>query len=231
MDRETLEKEINKRIWFHSIEVAPGLWTAGHYRPDSKWLFNLMELPEDMKGLRCLDLGCADGAHAFEMARRGADVTAVDLFSPDFRNVEFLGKVFDLPVKYIQSSIYELKTEPYDIILALGVLYHLQHPVLGLQCLNKLCRDTLVLESHIAKGWGMTCKFFPSNELDGDPSNWWDPTKKCLLAMVKSSGFEVVKSLSQAKKRFMLKAKKVKDVHPALNYNDVYMANYGHLPY
>lgn len=232
MDKQQIENEVKKRHWFHNIEVLPDLWTGGHYTPNPIWLFNLMELPADMKGLKALDIGCADGAYSFEMARRGADVTSADLFSPDFQNVNFLSEALNLPVKYKQSSIYELQGEKeYDIILALGLLYHLQYPLLGLHCLNKLCRGTLVLESHVSSGWGMWLKFLPGKELADDPSNWWDPTPKCLLSMIKSSGFEVQKSIKHAKGRFMLKAKKIKDVHPAFNFNDVFMANYGQLPY
>jgi tRNA (mo5U34)-methyltransferase len=231
MDRAQLEEEVKKRHWFHTFEIAEGLWTKGHYKPSPTWLFDVMELPKDMKGLRALDMGCADGIMAFEMARRGADVTAVDVYTPEFQNVVFLSELWNLPVKYVQSTIYEFKSDPFDIILASGVLYHLQYPLLGLHCLNALCKDSLVLESHVARGRSMTCRFYPGKELENDPSVWWVPTRKCLREMLKSAGFEIVKILKNAPSRYMIKAKKLKSVKPAFSHTDVHIANYGFPPY
>jgi len=227
MDRAELEKEIERRKWFHTIEVAPGLWTKGHYNPDSNWVFGAMGLPRDMKRMRTLDLGCADGPHACAMARRGAQATAVDVFTPDFRNVEFLSQLWDIPVEYVQSTVYEFKREPFDIVLALGVLYHLQYPLLGLHRLNALCKDVLILETAVMRGWSMSCRFFPGKELSKAPDNWWAPTKKCLLAMMKSSGFEIEKTVRNAPGRLLVRAKKVKNVEPAFNCDDVFKANFG----
>jgi len=231
MDRAQLEEEVKRRRWFHTFEIAQGLWTSGHYQPDPNWLFGVMELPTDMSGLRALDMGCADGIMAFEMARRGAEVTAVDVYTPDFRNVVFLSEVWDLPVRYVQSTIFEFKDEPFDVVLALGVLYHLQYPLLGLHCLNALCKNTLVLESHVSRGRSMTCRFYPGKELNDDPSNWWTPTRRCLRAMLESAGFEVTKTLKNAPERWMIKAKKVKSVKPAFSHTDVHVANFGFPPY
>lgn len=231
LTREQLEAEVQRRAWFHTMEIAPGLWTKGHYTPSNDWLVEVMELPKEMSGMTALDMGCSDGAHAFGFARRGATVTAVDLYSPDGQNVEFLARLWDLPVTYQQSTVYQFRGGPYDLVLAGGLLYHLQHPLLGLQVLNSVCRDTLVLESHIISGWGMVCKFYPRDELAKDPSNWWGPTKKCLLAMVESCGFEVVKAFSHTKGRMMIKAKKVREVSPDLDVNSVHMRNYGVTPF
>lgn len=190
-----------------------------------------MDLPRDLTEKTALDLGCADGYHAFGMARRGAKVTAVDLFTPGFRNVEFLSRVWNIPVKYVQASIYDFRADkPFDMVFALGVLYHLQHPLLGLQCLNQLCGDTLVLETCLAPGKDMTCTFYPGSELNHDPSNWWAPTQRCLLAMIESAGFEVQRTFENAKGRIMAKARKVKDCPPALTAQSVYRACFGSEP-
>jgi len=231
MDRATLEAEVKRRHWFHTFEIAPGLWTAGHYKPDPAWLFELMGVARDLGGRRALDMGCADGLYAFEFARRGAEVTAVDVFTPEFRNVQFLSELWQIPVRYVQSTVYTYQAEPADVVLALGVLYHLQYPLLGLHCLNALCRDQLVLESEVRRGWGKTLRFLPGQELNNDPSNWWVPTKRCLRAMVESAGFRIEKAIQHAPRRFMIAARKVREVAPAFNPQDVNMANYGIAPY
>lgn len=232
MDRAALEAEVKRRHWFHTFEIAPGLWTSGHYKPDPNWVFGMMGLPERMDGLHALDMGCADGIFAFEMARRGAKVTAIDVFSPGFRNVEFLSKLWNLPVEYKQSTIYEFKPgEPFDIVLAMGVFYHLQYPLLGLHCLNQLCRGTLLFETEIRPGWSMSLKFLPGTELNNDPSNWWVPTRKCMLAMLRSAGFEIGHDVKHAPRRFMVRAKRVKEIAPAIDPIAVHQANYGINPY
>jgi len=64
-------------MWYHSIEVAPGLVTPG--------LFDLRPIVErlpwpDVRGKRCLDVGTYDGFLAFELERRSAaEVLATDI--------------------------------------------------------------------------------------------------------------------------------------------------------
>jgi tRNA (mo5U34)-methyltransferase len=232
VDRDELEKEVARRAWFHTFEIAPGLHTKGAYEPNTPWLFGQVGLGTELKGKRALDMGCADGVHSFSMAKWGAEVTAVDVYTPEFRNVEFLSQLWNIPVEYKQSTIYEFKAEkPFDLVLALGVFYHLQYPLLGLHCLNQLCSDTLLVESHIRRGWGLSCRFYPQKELGNDPSNWWGPTRKCLLAMLESAGFEPMKYLSHAPGRFLVLSRKVRDVAPAFSPCDVNIANFGIPPY
>ena len=237
MTEEELKAEVAKRHWFHIMELAPGVVTPGAYKPDTEWLFNTIGVPLDLTGKRALDLGCADGAHSFGMAKMGAAVTAVDLFSPDFRNVEFISQLWDIPVTYRQSSVYTLDEEPFDLILALGVIYHLEHPLLALQNLNKQCTmgGMLLLESHVEHALMLRNKnlasFWPDDQLNNDPSNWWTPTRKCLDEMLRVSGFRVVQRFNTEKHRYLLRAEKIENRPPALHFRDVYNRYYGHDPY
>ncbi|MEO7667487.1 MAG: methyltransferase domain-containing protein, partial [Dehalococcoidia bacterium] len=74
-------KEIADRVkqieWYHVIELPHGIVTPG--RADHRTQKHLYGLPEDMSGMRVLDVATFDGFWAFEMERRGADVTAVDI--------------------------------------------------------------------------------------------------------------------------------------------------------
>lgn len=235
MENGELEREVARRHWFHTIEVGPGLKTKGHYEPIPGPLFDSFGIGRDLSGIRALDLGCADGAYAFELARRGAYVTAVDIFSADAQNVEFLSRVLGLPVAYERKTIYQLDGEPFDLVVALGVLYHLEHPLLGLQCLNRVARKTLLLESHIETSWrargGRFAQFFPDRELNNDPSNWWAPTQECLFALVGSAGFEIREHRRHVPGRMILRAEKVKDVHPAFTPEDVFRRHFDKEPF
>ncbi|MBN1477585.1 methyltransferase domain-containing protein [Candidatus Sumerlaeota bacterium] len=229
MDRAQLEEEVRRRYWFHRFEIAPGLWTEGHYQADPAGLFAHMGFPPEMSGMRALDMGCADGLFAIEMARRGAEVTAVDVFPPDFRNVEFLSALWQIPVTYVQSTIYEFQGEPFDLIFASGVLYHLQYPLLGLHRLNALCAmgGKMILESHVDRGRRLRMTFLPGRELNDDPSNWWIPTVRCFEAMARSAGFEIEKAVRPAPHRWMMRVRKGRECPPAFTPDEVMMANFG----
>src|SRR3990170_3028135 len=65
------------RSWYHVMELSPGQTTKGVF--DLRPYIKHYGLPEDMTGLRALEVGTWDGFWAFEMERRGADVVALDL--------------------------------------------------------------------------------------------------------------------------------------------------------
>jgi SAM-dependent methyltransferase len=143
--------------WYHSIELAPGVVSSGQV--DHRELAAKV-LPDDLGGLRALDIGTFDGFWAFEMERRGADVVAIDVETidaaewpplnrerlqrdSDAMGVE-LGRGFRLAkeilgsnVERVVSSVYDLTPEaiggPVDFIFEGAVLLHLRDPVAALE--------------------------------------------------------------------------------------------------
>jgi len=81
----------------------------------------------------------------------------------------------------------------FDVVLFLGVLYHLRHPLLGLERLARITRELLVIETEAVAVPGFEhhgfCEFFESNELNGDVSNWWAPNRRAVVAMCRAAGF------------------------------------------
>src|SRR3954449_5886866 len=70
----------SQALWYHSIELAPGVVTPGWF--DLRPVADKLPWP-DLTGLRCLDVGTFDGFWAFEMERRGAaEVVAADILDP-----------------------------------------------------------------------------------------------------------------------------------------------------
>ena len=120
--------------WFHNLDLA-GIPTApnhflGNY-PRCKWEGFADSLPGDLSGRSVLDLGCNAGFYAFEMKRRGAErVLAVDSDPRYLAQARLASKVLDLDIELRQLSIYEIQRlkEKFDLVLFLGVLYHLRHP-------------------------------------------------------------------------------------------------------
>jgi len=146
----TLDQQIAQcPFWYHQIELAPGVVTPGCDDSAGKLaLFDAMGLPKDCTGLRVLDVGTCDGYFAFEMERRGADVTAIDVRSPDQNGFAIAKSILGSRVEYQQANVYDVKPDTYgtfDIILFLGVLYHLRHPMLALDRMRQVSRDTTLM--------------------------------------------------------------------------------------
>lgn len=193
--------------WYHRVPLVDGLVTPGV--TDSGTVWTRLGLPDDMRGLRVLDIGTADGYFAFRAERSGADVVAVDVSRrPGF---DVCHRVLGSRVEHVVAPVWDLspaRLGTFDIVLFLGVLYHLRDPLAALHLLHDLCRGDLFVETHVsddrlAGELGMegeaadrlaqtpVMRFYPGRTLSGDPSNFWGPNHACLVAMIGESGFEV----------------------------------------
>jgi tRNA (mo5U34)-methyltransferase len=86
----------------------------------------------------------------------------------------------------------------FDVVLFLGVLYHLPHPLLALERLASVTRRLLVLET-VVDMTGIrrpAVAFYPGRELNGDPTNWWGPNIPAVEGMLQASGFTSVRTVS-----------------------------------
>jgi tRNA (mo5U34)-methyltransferase len=207
--------------WFHNLHLPDGRETAPDHPlgdfPAWKWRELAPHLPEDLSGRRALDIGCNAGFYSFELARRGAEVLAIDLDPHYLRPAKWARGELGLEdsVELRQLSVYDLAdldVEPFDVVLFLGVLYHLRHPLLALDLVAEktgalLAFQTLTMpgddrlptppdlpidarERMREPGWPAMA--FIENELAGDATNWWAPDAACVEAMLRSSGLEVV---------------------------------------
>src|SRR5215218_3167860 len=61
--------------WYHTVDLGGGVVTPGDY--DFRDQLPAFGFPDDMTGMRVLDVGSATGYFAFEFARRGAEVVSV----------------------------------------------------------------------------------------------------------------------------------------------------------
>ncbi len=198
--------------WYHQIEVAPGLVTPGVN--ESQLVLTALELPDDLSGLRVLDIGTRDGFFAFECERRGADVTAVDYMNPEETGFLVAKELLGSRVEFVQENVYDLSEERYggfDLVLFLGVLYHLRDPMLALDRIWDVCRGRLIVETQVIDEALLTAagdfkhlaeidpeleamplmQFYPGDSLNGDPTCVWAPNEACLRAMLEEVGFAV----------------------------------------
>jgi tRNA (mo5U34)-methyltransferase len=188
--------------WFHTMELPGGIRTNGVYDPGRT--LPRLNLPDRLDGLRVLDVGAWDGFYSFEMERRGADVLATDHYS--WNGGGWGSKAgFDLARDALGSRVRDCRIDPlelapdvvdgtYDIVLVLGVLYHLRDPLRVLERVRSVTRDLLVLETEV--GMLLTrrpaVEFFPGTELNDDPTNWWAPNVRTMTGMLHVSGFREV---------------------------------------
>jgi len=192
---QQLAESVQSRFRYHSIglpdgSVLPGLQPVEHLR----WRLSHFGLPEDLRGRRVLDIGAWDGWFSFECERRGAEVVAVDCVELDtfLEARELIGS----KVEYLTLDVTELSARRlgrFDVVLFLGVLYHLRHPLLGLEKVVELSTDLALIESFVigreTRPVPTVMEFYERGELGGQIDNWCGPSPECLLAMCRSAGF------------------------------------------
>jgi tRNA (mo5U34)-methyltransferase len=188
--------------WFHSIELAPGLITPGADRTAER--LDILELPADLSGKTVLDIGAWDGFFSFEAERRGAArVVAADSFAWSGANWS-TKEGFELAREALGSSVEDVDIDvmdlspgavgTFDVVLLLGVLYHLRHPLLALERVASVTGRQLILETHVDLLWTRrpAAAFYAGQELGWDPTNWWGPNPEAVVAMLRDVGFRQV---------------------------------------
>jgi hypothetical protein len=181
-----------------SIRWHQRFLVEGHQTPgtnDMSWLMAHADFPASMAGMSVIDIGTTNGAVAFEAEHRGASrVVAVDICPPAVFGFTKIAGCIGSAAEYVEASIYELpellEGETFDYVVFWGVLYHLRHPLLGLDALAQLARGLVTVETVVAPGAESEMRFFRGSELNDDGSNWWAPTEPCLRAMLGSAGLE-----------------------------------------
>jgi tRNA (mo5U34)-methyltransferase len=206
--------------WFHNLHLPDGSQTApgsplGDF-PRFKWLELEPHLPRDLSGWTALDIGCNAGFYSFELARRGAKVTGIDVEPLFLRQAEWAAREFDLAdrVEFRRAQVYDLAhmSTQYDLVLFMGVFYHLRYPMLGLDIVSSTVRRLMVFqtltmpgtdvfegtarargimerEDFTAPGWPKMA--FIEHAFVGDETNWWAPNHAGVEAMLRSSGMRV----------------------------------------
>ena len=84
----------------------------------------------------------------------------------------------------------------FDVVLFLGVLYHMDNPLGALRRVARATKDLAIIETHAVAVPGYEryeiCEFYSGSQLNSDPSNWWAPNLKALAGMCRAAGFSRV---------------------------------------
>jgi tRNA (mo5U34)-methyltransferase len=215
------QQEIRKRAeelgpWFHNLDLK-GVRTApshflGDY-PAVKWRRFADAVPHDLRGRSVLDIGCNGGFYSIEMKRRRAErVLGIDSDEDYVAQARFAAEVVGVEIEFRRLSVYDVAEigEKFDIVLFMGVLYHLRHPLLALDRIHDhVANDLLIFQSMqrgsrqaepVEENYGFweTEQFdlpsypklhFVEHSYAGDVTNWWIPNRACVEAMLRSAGF------------------------------------------
>ncbi len=220
MTASSIEQEVRRLApWFHNLHLPDGTQTCPEHVlgdfPSFKWRAIAPHLPASLQGWTALDVGCNAGFYSFELARRGARVTAIDVDSHYLEQARWAAGQFGVAdrIEFKKMQVYDLarRDQRWDLVLFMGVFYHLRYPLLGLDIVSRSVGKCLVFQSltlpgdqvdpvpanlslderpRLAEpGWPKMA--FIERSLADDQTNWWAPNHACIEAMLRSTGMRV----------------------------------------
>jgi tRNA (mo5U34)-methyltransferase len=219
-----LEAEITRLgHWFHNLHLPNGTQTAPNHSlgdfPAYKWKHLSDHIPQDLTNWNVLDIGCNAGFYSFELAKRGAKVTGIDSDPHYLAQAKWAAQQYKLEnrITFRQMQVYDLAhiEETFDLVLFMGVFYHLRYPTLALDIVAQRVKRMMIFQTltmpgqevyehsgtldfnnrevMLEPGWPKTA--FIEGKFAGDPTNWWVPNHACVEAMLRASGMQVTKAL------------------------------------
>ncbi len=224
-----LGRRVSESTWYHTIELPDGIVTPGLF--DLRPYVGRYGLPDDLSGARVLDVGAQDGFWSFELERRGASVTALDLDDPadldwpprlrpggvareeggfplaDGSAFGIAHKALGSSVERTTVSIYDATPETlggtFDLVFSGSILIHLRDPALALERMAGLCDGRLV----IAEEYSRRLEWIPGGafaEFRGESPwmTWWIPTSRAWVSLVRAAGFADVRRGPRFNMRF-----------------------------
>lgn len=167
LTKEEIEEGI-KRLspWNHEIELPHGLWTRSPDEPRPRGIPRVKEIVShafpsllnacggSLEGLRVLDVACNNGGVSIEAAKQGANfVLGVDIVEKYIQQARFVKAALGYEnVEFEQTSVYDIDAKDigkFDVTLCLGLLYHLENPVLAMRKVGAVTRHIMVVDTQI----------------------------------------------------------------------------------
>ena len=205
--------------WFHNLRID-GVQTAPDHPlgdfPSFKWEEIAPHVPADLTGWRVLDIGCNAGFYSMEMKRRGAErVVGVDSDERYLAQARFAAETLGYDnIEFRNLSVYDVGAlgEKFDVVIFMGVLYHLRHPLLALDLIREHVAGDMLIFQSMQRGsfqllelekdypfeekemfWdsGFPKLHFIEREYAHDWTNWWVPNRACAEAMLRAAGFTI----------------------------------------
>lgn len=203
-----LVEQVKTIDWYHTIELPGGITTHGVN--NSPLALARLDLPSSLSGKSVLDVGAWDGFYSFEAAKRGAArVLATDSFVWEgrWKQTGFLFARRALGLEDVVEDRFidvmdlspEALGETFDVVLFLGVLYHLPDPITALKRVSSVCNELLLIETETALNFlpFPAGRLWPGRALKGDDTNWWSLNRAALNELLETFGFSDVRVVYQ----------------------------------
>ncbi|MBQ0959071.1 methyltransferase domain-containing protein [Ideonella sp. 4Y11] len=162
-----LLKEVPPNEWGYFMPLAPGLGTLGALgslsvpQATSRWrsLYRLNFIMDGVSqlvggrldGLSLLDIACNWGAFAIEAALRGAqEVDGFDIRTQNIERARRLSGYFgtEARTRFSVADVYAFQPQrSYDIVLNLGLMYHITKPYELVRATHALCNHMAVFDT------------------------------------------------------------------------------------
>jgi SAM-dependent methyltransferase len=181
---------------YHQLHLTPEFTIEGDY--DMRRYVDHYAIPADLSGLRVLDVGTASGYFALECARRGGDVTAIDIW--DSTPVAEITTCTDVAIAYVQKNIYDLDASfgAFDLVVCGSLLLHLPDPFGAVTALRRVCAGRLCISSSAPPGSETDerplCEFVASKAEGGGYYSYWDVSAAALRRMLLTADFARVEN-------------------------------------
>jgi len=197
-EKELLERISKIPIWAHKIQLGSHVVTPGKI-PDRTMKGELDAIPKDLAGKSILDVGTRNGGWAFECERRNAkEITAIDIWQNEVygrdESFKICKEILDSKVELIELDVLDVEKlgKKFDVILFLGVIYHLMDPLLALRKLYNVCNELIILQAAVLKSPKNICYFLEPGELGGNISSTFLFSPSFIENYAKSMGFKKV---------------------------------------
>ena len=196
---------MNAIRWWHTIDLRNGLITPGKDSTFEK--LKTLQLPLDMSNKTVLDIGAWDGFFSFEAEKRGAlKVLAVDSYAwsgqgwSNQDGFNFAREILQSHVEDKEIEVEDISSKNvgiFDIVLFLGVLYHMKNPLRALEAVASVTKEMLIIETHVdmLHESRPIMIYYPDDELDHDKTSWWGPNPKAVEAMLQTVGFKNIRMI------------------------------------
>ena len=221
MAADTLQQKIDALKWCHPLELG-GIQTRPQWHVRRRFARRLkfLQIPQDLSGKSVLDIGAWDGFFSFECERRGAArVLAIDTFAWDHYGKDgFLlaHEMLKSKVEHQRCAAEDIDAAmlgTFDLVLFLGVFYHLRSPIQVLDRIRAVTTGTLICETHALvpafhEKYPLV-SFFPGDGLEAGLKYEFssEPTIEAMRQMLRSSGFTKVDVKHMPSMRWLKKIK------------------------
>lgn len=199
---ETMVKETGP--WSVPFRLGKGVWTLNSKKNIENMTFRghligggiQKLLGQDLTNTTVLDMATRNGFFAFDFAHRGSkQVYGFDLRQDNITQAEWLKKYYNIPnASFGVSNVYDIDSTEYDVVLNLGLLYHVNDPLKLLQMTYDRCRKCAVINT-VARfepfpGFLLISDQDLSRRSTGEFSCELHPTYRAIIALMQQVGFK-----------------------------------------